>query len=113
MRYMNDYDLDFARKRFGRGSTPNRLALVMVVDQLREWTDENSDGWAHWVKPRRAAERAMEHIDSSTNAENDVQEREDITELEMRRAAQTIRTFLARERVEAERVERIMRAVNL
>lgn len=120
MRYMNDYDLEQARRRFTGQTMPNRLALVMVVDNLREWADTVSDGWAYWPKPCRAASRAMELIDSST-----FRETEDIDEETMLRAVQPIKAFLtrcARERhglhpsrpmVTAEEREIILRSVTL
>lgn len=108
---MNDYDLEIARRRFTRASKPNRLALVMVVDHLREWADDNSDGWAYWPKPRRAAEKAMTLIESRTSREDEEQERVDITDDEMHAAVRPIKAFLTREKVRADRVEIILRAV--
>lgn len=103
MRYMNDYDLHVARSRYGQGSTPNRLALVMVIDQLREWTNNHSDGWAYWPKPVRAAAKAMELID--------VRETEDITNAAMLAAVRPIKAFLTRQQVDARDREMILRAV--
>lgn len=96
MRYMNDYDLHFARQRFTRAACPNRLALAIIVDRLREWADEVSDGWAYWPKPARAADKAMALIESRTSRENDEQERNDITEDEMLAAVRPIKAFLTR-----------------
>jgi hypothetical protein len=108
MRYMNDYDLEQARRRFTGLTMPNRLALVMVVDNLREQTDMVSDGWAYWPKPRRAADKAMALIDSSTFSV-----REDITDAEMRAAVRPIKSFLTRHAhvYSAEQREIILRAV--
>lgn len=113
MRYMNDYDLDSARSRFTRASCPNRLALVLVVDNLREWADTVSDGWAYWPKPARAADKAMALIESRTNRENQEQEANDITDAEMLAAVRPIKAFLTRT-MEAtpEWRERILRAVS-
>lgn len=113
MRFMNDYDLHSARNRFGRGDTPNRLALAMVVDNLREWTNQNSDGWAYWPKPCRAAAKAMELIDSTTNEGNRAQEREDISDAEMRAAVKPIKAFLTREGVSERDRATILRAVEV
>jgi hypothetical protein len=112
MRFMNDYDLDYARMRFTRASKPNRLALVMVVDLLREWTNHHSDGWAYWPKPVRAAERAIRLIESTTNAANEYQETVDITDEEMLWAVRPIKAFLTRQGVSAETREIILRAVS-
>lgn len=112
MKYMTDYDLASARRRFGRGYTPNRLALVLVVDNLREWTDLHSDGWAYWPKPCTAARSAIEHIESCTNAENDAREANDITDSEMLAAVRPIKAFLTRQKVDSDWKEMILRAVN-
>lgn len=95
-RYMNTYDIEWARARFTRSNTPNRLALTIVVDRLAEWTNNHSDGWAYWAKPRNAADKAMALIESRTSRENDAQEREDITEEEMLAAIRPIKAFLTR-----------------
>jgi len=113
MRFMNDYDLEVARARFTRATCPNRLALVMVVDALREATDEVSDGWAYWSKPAASAASAMALIESRTHAENEQQETQDLTDAEVTRAVMPIKAMLTRNRsvFDAERRERILRAV--
>ena len=115
MLYMNDHDLAYARRRFGRGFTPNRLALVMVVDNLREWTDNHSDGWAYWQPPLRAARRAIDNIYSTTSAANEVQEFTDISDEEVMFAVRPIKSFLTKYRhiVTPEAREIILRSVTL
>ena len=108
---MNDFDLDQARRRYGRGQTPNRLALVMVVEHLAEWTNTHSDGWAHWVKPRRAADGAMSLIDSTAYPEYERRQHEDITDEQMAVAVRPIKAFLTRQKVTPEWRERILRSV--
>lgn len=110
MKFMNEYDLHFARQRFTSNNVPNRLALAIVVDRLREWADENSDGWAYWPKPKQAAQRAISLIESRTNAENNYQEREDIDERAVLLAVKPIKAFLTRQKVSAERQELILRS---
>src|SRR5690242_2090099 len=92
MRFMNDYDLQFARLRFTRDNAPNRLALAICVDRPREWADTVSDGWAYWDKPCKAARNAIELIDGLNRAD----ERVDITETEMLTAIRPIKQFLTR-----------------
>lgn len=108
MRFMNDYDLEQARRRFTGENMPNRLALTMVVDNLREQTDLVSDGWAYWSKPANSAASAMALIDSST-----FRETEDIDEATMLRAVMPIKAMLTRNRgvFSAEQREIILRAV--
>lgn len=113
MKFMNDYDLYNARARFTRGNVPNRLALVLVVDNLREETNLVSDGWAYWSKPCRSAAKAIALIESTAYPEYERREREDITEAEMRAAVSPIKAFLTRHReiYSADQRERILRAV--
>lgn len=96
MKYMNDYDLASARSRYGRGETPNRLALVLVVDNLREQTNLVSDGWAYWAPPCRSAAKAIALIESTAYPEYERRQHEDITDAEMKAAIRPIKSFLTR-----------------
>ena len=109
---MNEYDLDFAYARFTRATCPNRLALVMTVQNLRVWTNMHSDGWAYWHKPARAAGAAMALIQSTTSQENTRQESSDISDATMRAAVRPIKAFLTRQGASADEREMILRAVN-
>jgi len=113
MKFMNDYDLEYARQRFARASKPNRLALTLMVANLAEATNQVSDGWAYWPKPCRAAAKAIALIESTTNAANEAQEREDVTDAEMAAAVRPVKAFLTRHRqvFSAEQREQILRSV--
>ena len=93
---MNDYDLDNAARRYDPNAVPNRANLTKVVSRLMAWTNQNSDGWAYWPKPVRAAARAMELIESTTNPENERREREDASDAETVSALRPIKSFLTR-----------------
>lgn len=110
MKFMNDYDLYFARQRFTRASTPNRLGLTIMVERLADWADENSDGWAYWPKPVNAAAKAIALIESTTNTANDEQERADATDEQVAAAVRPVKAFLTRQGVDAERKELILRS---
>ena len=99
MKHMNDCDIHMAQRRFRRGGTPYRAALVFTVTELRNWADNNSDGWAYWCKPVQAAQRAISHIASTTNEENDRRAREDISPEEFKAAIRPIKSFLTRQNV--------------
>lgn len=113
MKFMNDYDIASARSRYGRGETPNRLALAIVVDNLAEYTNQVSDGWAYWSKPCRAAAKAIELIESTAYPEYERRQHEDITDAEMKAAVRPIKSFLTRHAsvYSAEMREHILRAV--
>ncbi len=110
MKFMNDYDIAQARQRYGRGETPNRLALAIVVDRLAEWTNDHSDGWAYWPKPCRAAAKAIGHIESTAYPEYERRQHEDISDAELRAALSPIKAFLTREKVLPLHRELILRA---
>lgn len=99
MRYMNDWDLAQAQRRFDAAVVPNRAALTGVVDRLRMWANANSDGWAYWPKPCRSAAKAIALIDSTSYPEYGRREVEDATAAEVKAALSPIKAFLTREQV--------------
>jgi hypothetical protein len=96
MRFMNDYDLWTAQQRYAH--QPNRTHLVIAVDFLRMWADNNSDGWAYWPKPCRAAAKAMEAI--TGDGTNQAFRRPDLTDSEVTAALAPIKAFLTRQGVD-------------
>lgn len=97
--YMNDYDIDHALRRFDDVDTPNRFRVAVVVNNLADWANDNSDGWAYWPKPLRAAQNAISLIESRTWEENEEQERTDATDAEVTAALRPIKAFLTRQGV--------------
>lgn len=104
MRFMNEYDIVEAQRRYEPGTVPNRAYLTEVVAALADWTNHNSDGWPYWSKPVRAAARAMELIDPPTWGETETWRREDITDAEVAAALRPIKAFLTRQGVRHETV---------
>jgi hypothetical protein len=96
MKFMNDYDIETAQYRFSQGSTPNREKVADIVAKLADWADSNSDGWAFWPKPAKAAAKAMDLIDPQTNADYDRMYATDATEAEVKAALSPIKSFLTR-----------------
>lgn len=95
MRFMNDYDIELARRRFD--AFPNLALGVQVIDNLRQWADANSDGWHSWPKPCRAASKLIDLIEDEQNIKdwaNGVLT--DIDEKELARAIIPIKSFLTR-----------------
>lgn len=95
---MNDYDLASAANRYDPEVVPNRARLVIIVTNLAEWANRNSDGWCYWPKPCRAAATAIGHIESTAYPEYDRRQREDISDAEMTAALRPIKAFLTRAR---------------
>jgi hypothetical protein len=51
--YMNDYDIARASELLRDDEV--LAPAVRTLRSLQVWTNDNSDGWAYWVKPSRAA----------------------------------------------------------
>jgi hypothetical protein len=60
MLYMNEYEIEHALDR--NGNDPVLGPASLTLWNLMRWTNENSDGWAYWPKPCRAAKGLQEFI---------------------------------------------------
>jgi hypothetical protein len=82
------------------GSTPNLHKLALTVRNLRDWADENSDGWAHWAKPSRAASNAVAILDAVETAWGTGGFITDVPNRELAAARTPIKRFLTRQGVD-------------
>lgn len=104
MRYMNEYDIDSAWRR--HGYHPVLGPAVQTLANLVEWTNRNSDGWAYWPKPCRAAARLQELIErDGTSRYLFDDERLDATPEEYRAALRPIKAFRTRQGADFEIIE--------
>ena len=62
MLFMNDYDVAMARQM--HADKPVIGKAVELLSRFVDLINENSDGWAYWVKGPRAAKKLMELIQS-------------------------------------------------
>jgi hypothetical protein len=70
---------------------------TLTLANLRDAADANSDGWAYWPKPARAAARLMELIERDGTARYRFDdERADATAAELRKAYAPIKAFRTR-----------------
>jgi hypothetical protein len=119
MQFMNEYDIDFALRRFlpygdiVGSPTPNRARAAVVVNNLADWANQNSDGWVYWQKPRRAAQRLVAAVASTTNRANEEQERVDLTDAELSAAIRPIKAFLTRQNVPATERDEILAPLSI
>ena len=60
MRFMNDYEIAAAVQVYQ--DHPVLGPASRTLANLAFWTDNNSDGWAYWPKPCRAAAKLQELI---------------------------------------------------
>ena len=93
MRYMNDWDIARAHDRYA--GHPVLGPAVQTLDGLVGWTNRNSDGWAYWPKPARAAAKLMELIqgDGTWQAQENT---ERATPAAYRRALAPVKAFRTR-----------------
>jgi MoxR-like ATPase len=103
MKFMNEYDIERARRDF-RGH-PALAPAVETLDNLRRCANANSDGWAYWPKPARAAAKLMELLEG--NGTNEAREfiRHNTTAAQVRVAYRPIKAFLTRAGLTCELIE--------
>lgn len=94
---MNEFDIVESGYRLcGTGQTPNLGHGTEILHNLMDWTNDNSDGWPYWVKPRNAAKGLMEAVSKAAWEDQP----EDITEAELARLCRPIKAFLTRQGVD-------------
>lgn len=99
MRFMNTWEIDEAARRCANHPVLGPATQTLVA--LRDCADQNSDGWAYWPKPARAANKLMaliegdEHPEGRRGARFD-DEREDATSAKLRAAYVPVKAFRTR-----------------
>lgn len=93
MLYLNAYEIEEARNRYAHH--PILGTATAQLEELAQWTNRVSDGWAYWPKPCRAARKLQEMI-GSTRAYLDDPEREDVTAEQYAAALRPIKAFRTR-----------------
>jgi len=53
--WMNEYEVEDVQGQFDPAEFPNLASAARILGALVDWTNSNSDGWAFWPKPGRAA----------------------------------------------------------
>lgn len=98
MRFMNEWDIEDALRRFRPDETPNLATGAEVLAALAGWTNRNSDGWAYWPKPVRAANALIVLLEAQRGKRwgNPV---EDVTAAQLKKALAPIKAFLTRQGV--------------
>ena len=106
MMFMNEYDVLDARDDFS--DDPVYGPATATLYNLMDWTNDNSDGWAYWQKPLRAATGLMAFIDAEQRRRRDWRA-EDPNEREVRAAYKksltAIKAFRTRQGAKFEIVE--------
>lgn len=94
MRFMNDWDIERATLRWA--GHPVLGPAARQVEILHDWADRNSDGWAYWPKPARAAARLMELIERDGTSQWLHGDRTDATVTELIQALAPVKAFRTR-----------------
>lgn len=105
MTWMNEYEIDEALRFTARNELWYLRKGAEILSRLRDWTNENSDGWPYWQKPARAANRLMELLEKARRDDRRG-DAEDITEAELRKALSPIKAFLTRQNVNHDEIFR-------
>ncbi len=104
MRFMNGYEIEDAAARYR--AHPILGPATRTLLNLRDAANSNSDGWAHWPKPARAAARLMDLIERDGTARYRFDdERADVTTAELRKAYAPIKAFRTRSGIHFDIVE--------
>jgi hypothetical protein len=93
MLFMNEYEIDAATVY--HRDHPTLGPAARTLSNLRDCANRNSDGWAYWPKPCRAALRLQELI----QANHPLTRRYDAPEVtadQVKKAYRPIRAFLTR-----------------
>lgn len=94
--WMNEWDIDQTLHSTALDELPNYRRGAEVLSKLRDWTNENSDGWPYWMKPSNAAAKLMDLLEPAQYRMTDG----DVTERELNRTFTPIKAFLTRQGVD-------------
>jgi len=94
MRFLNEHEVeDAARQRAGH---PTLGPATATLANLVRWANDNSDGWAYWPKPCRAAARLQALIDGDGSWEGRYGDRPEVTAADVRKTYGPIKALLTR-----------------
>ena len=96
--FMNDYDIDDALR--ATQGDPVLGPAARTLANLRDCANANSDGWASWPKPSRAAAKLIAILEGVRRNDD-----KKVTRGEVRKAYTPIRAFLTRQGLQCEIVE--------
>ena len=100
--FRNEYDIEFMVERARANDKYYALQGAELLQRLLEWTNENSDGWAYWPKPRQAADKLGDLLWDAAFSYSD------ISDNDLKRLVRPIKAFLTRQRVDPDVKRRIL-----
>lgn len=91
----NQYEIEDAQREAAEDHfRPNAQEAALTLVRLMEWTNNNSDGWAYWVKPSNASTKLQTLVKRAYGYGGDPDE--DVSARELKAAYTPIRAFLTR-----------------
>ena len=96
MTWMNEYDIEDALRYTAIHELPNLRRGAEILSRLKDWTNNNSDGWPYWQKPSNAATKLMGYLEAARRNYDG----EDISERDLRDALSPVKAFLTRQGVD-------------
>lgn len=99
MLFMNEWDVARASDLFAKHAVIGPATITL--QNLVTWTNRNSDGWAYWPKPCRAAAKLQELIQNAEREWRDVREIT-ATADDLKRALSPIKAFRTRHKADFE-----------
>jgi hypothetical protein len=95
MMFMNTWEIDDAVRTFA--DEPVLGAAARTLANLRDAADENSDGWAYWPKPCRAAAKLQGLLEAAvTNQYRQDRSYVSPTAADLRKALSPVKAFRTR-----------------
>jgi hypothetical protein len=91
--YLSEHEAEDAAGCFAQFDVPNLQTAAHVLLALIEWTNSNSDGWAYWMKPRKAASRLVDLVAAPRRGYLFGHQILDCTETELRDALRPIKSW--------------------
>ena len=95
-RFMAEYMIIDLANEIDAERFPNLARTAHTVRNLMRWTNNNSDGWAYWVKPSRAASKAIDALHAYNFARYGHGEQADLSDADYRKALAPIKAFMTR-----------------
>lgn len=96
---MNEYEITEARELAARLELKNLHRGACVLANLRDWVNQNSDGWPYWHKPYRASAPLQVELQEMRISYYQSREVVDLTDKELRKLLAPIKSFLTRQGV--------------
>lgn len=96
---MNEWEVNDAQDWFDPEDQPNLHQGAVNLLRLMNWTNARSDGWAYWVKPRRAAAKLMDMLKAGRelNRSNYAGDLIDVTDVTFKAAMTPVKSLITRE----------------